>query len=101
MLIKSHREADSCGILEDTGIAAEDYFQSNGWLAVRLRPSAWWFEPMWLLWRAGFVTACLTINPSTHGQELLGKKPPLLRHFMLNMIVLPRQARDKHRENSK
>ena len=25
----------------------------------------------------------------------------LLRHFMLNLIILPRQARGKHRENSK
>jgi hypothetical protein len=29
-----------------------------------------------------------------------GKKTHLLRHFILNMIILPRQARDKHRENS-
>ena len=29
------------------------------------------------------------------------RKTRLLRHFILKMIILPRQARDKHRENSK
>ena len=27
-----------------------------------------------------------------------GKKTPFLRHFILKMIILPRQARDKHRK---
>jgi hypothetical protein len=30
-----------------------------------------------------------------------GKETPLLRHFCIKCIILPRQARDKHRENSK
>ena len=30
-----------------------------------------------------------------------GKKTPLLRHLYIKCIILPRQARDKHRENSK
>ena len=30
-----------------------------------------------------------------------GKETPLLRHFYTKCIILPRQARDKHRENSK
>jgi hypothetical protein len=30
-----------------------------------------------------------------------GKKTHHLRHFILKVINLPRQARDKHRENSK
>ena len=30
-----------------------------------------------------------------------GKKTHLLRHFVLKVIVLPRQARDKHRDHSK
>ena len=35
-------------------------------------------------------------------REIAGKKPRLLRcHFILKAIILPRQARDKHRENSK
>ena len=33
--------------------------------------------------------------------SLAGKKTPFLRHFVLKMIILPRQARDKHRGNSK
>jgi hypothetical protein len=35
--------------------------------------------------------------PSTVG----AKNASFLRHFILKMILLPRQARDKHRENSK
>jgi hypothetical protein len=30
-----------------------------------------------------------------------GKKTPFLRHFILEINILPRQARDKHQENSK
>jgi hypothetical protein len=30
-----------------------------------------------------------------------GKETPFLRHFILKIDILPRQARDKHRENSK
>ena len=30
-----------------------------------------------------------------------GKETPLLRHFYAKCIILPRQARDKHRDNSK
>jgi hypothetical protein len=30
-----------------------------------------------------------------------GKEKHFLRHLNLKIIVLPRQARDKHRENSK
>eukprot|EP01046_Picozoa_sp_COSAG06_P026175 COSAG06_NODE_2240_length_7269_cov_22.278243_1_plen_108_part_00 len=41
----------------------------------------------------------------TRSQALLGRsrerKTHLLRHFMLKLIILLRQARDKHRENSK
>ena len=33
--------------------------------------------------------------------EQTGEKRHLLRHFILKMIILPRQTRDKHRENSK
>jgi hypothetical protein len=29
------------------------------------------------------------------------RKRHFLRHFYINAIILPRQARDKHRENSK
>ena len=39
------------------------------------------------------------ISPALPGVS--GKKTPLLRHFILKMIVLPRQARDRYRENSK
>ena len=28
-------------------------------------------------------------------------RPPFIRHFILKINILPRQARDKHRENSK
>jgi hypothetical protein len=35
------------------------------------------------------------------GGEGLGKKTRLLRcHFVLKMMILPRQARDKHREST-
>jgi hypothetical protein len=34
-------------------------------------------------------------------RNVVRKKTPLLRHFMLKMIILPRQSRDKHRKNSK
>ena len=30
-----------------------------------------------------------------------GEKTPVLCHFVVKMIILPRQAADKHRENSK
>eukprot|EP01051_Picozoa_sp_SAG22_P029890 SAG22_NODE_11306_length_491_cov_0.788265_1_plen_69_part_01 len=30
-----------------------------------------------------------------------GKKTVLLSHLYIKMLILPRQARDKHRENSK
>ena len=33
--------------------------------------------------------------------EILGKETPLLRHWYTKCIILSRQARDKHRENSK
>ena len=32
--------------------------------------------------------------------SVLVRKPHLLRHLILKMIILPRQARDKDRENS-
>ena len=35
-----------------------------------------------------------------HGMQR-GKETPLLRHFILKILILPRQTRDKHRENSK
>jgi hypothetical protein len=35
------------------------------------------------------------------GVLVVGKKRRLLRHVNLKRIILPRQARDKHRENSK
>ena len=41
----------------------------------------------------GFGEVTVTASP--------GKEPRLLRHFVHRMIILPRQARDKHRENSK
>jgi hypothetical protein len=31
----------------------------------------------------------------------MGKKTGFLSHLYLKMMILPRQARDKHRENSK
>jgi hypothetical protein len=34
-------------------------------------------------------------------EEGEGAKMPFCRHFILTMIILPRQARDKHMENSK
>eukprot|EP01046_Picozoa_sp_COSAG06_P034884 COSAG06_NODE_3695_length_4999_cov_8.221837_7_plen_50_part_00 len=30
-----------------------------------------------------------------------GKETPFLRRFYIKLIILPRQARDKHKENSK
>jgi hypothetical protein len=35
------------------------------------------------------------------GEGMTGKKTTFLRHLYINAIILPRQARDKHRENSK
>ena len=35
------------------------------------------------------------------GVLVVGKKRHLLRHVNIKRIILPRQARDKHRENSK
>ena len=34
----------------------------------------------------------------SHGEPYPGKKTPLLHHFIVQMIILPTQARDKHRE---
>ena len=34
------------------------------------------------------------------GGNNIGKETPLLRRFEWKLIVLPRQARDKHRENA-
>ena len=34
----------------------------------------------------------------SHGEPYPGKKTPLLHHFIVQMIILPRHARDKHRE---
>jgi hypothetical protein len=35
-----------------------------------------------------------------YGKWTEGKKTCFLRHFILKMITLPRQARDKHREST-
>jgi hypothetical protein len=40
-------------------------------------------------------------NFVTDPERTLGKKRLFRRHLMLKMIILPRQARDKHRGNSK
>ena len=37
-------------------------------------------------------------GPLTGGEV---RKTPFLRHFILKTVILPRQARDKHRENLK
>ena len=39
-------------------------------------------------------------HPRGHAHLPPGKKTHRLRHFVLNMIILPRQARDKHREST-
>jgi hypothetical protein len=36
-----------------------------------------------------------------HSSPSVRRKRVFLRHFMLKIIFLPRQTRDKHRENSK
>jgi hypothetical protein len=44
-----------------------------------------------------------TVDNVTRGPQpggLAGKKTPFLRRFILKMISLPRQARDKHRESA-
>jgi hypothetical protein len=43
----------------------------------------------------------LALTVPRHGIPVEVKKTHLLRHLMLKMIILPRQARNKHRENSK
>eukprot|EP01046_Picozoa_sp_COSAG06_P040978 COSAG06_NODE_5025_length_3782_cov_10.424654_3_plen_94_part_00 len=35
-----------------------------------------------------------------HGRIILVKKRVFLRHLLLNMIILPRQARDEYREST-
>ncbi len=43
------------------------------------------------------------LSPPTHphaGLDVGAKNAYLLRHFILNPIILPRQARDKHREST-
>jgi hypothetical protein len=40
-------------------------------------------------------------DEDSDGEGEIGKKTRLLRRFMLKSIILPRQARDKHRENPK
>jgi hypothetical protein len=42
-----------------------------------------------------------TAGTSALIMRCLGKETRLLCHFILQEIILPRQARDKHRENSK
>ena len=45
----------------------------------------------------------LTMVDDAHGEGVLGqvRKRHFLRHLYIKVIFLPRQARDKHRENSK
>ena len=43
----------------------------------------------------------LALTVPRHGIPVEVKKTHLLRHLMLKMIILPRQARNKHRENPK
>ena len=53
---------------------------------------------------AGIVIRSNVLTRCTDSAGLVaepGEKTPLLRHFILNIIILPRQARGKHREISK
>jgi hypothetical protein len=45
-----------------------------------------------------FDSQPFVLTPSQTAAQV--RKRVLLRHFALNMIILPRQARDKHRENT-
>ena len=51
--------------------------------------------------RAGGGGWTCTVAWITTGLILAGKTPRLLRRFILKLIIMPRQARDKHRENTK
>ena len=46
------------------------------------------------------IARALLINPRILLLDEV-RKPVFLRHFILKMIILPRQARDKHGESSK
>ena len=51
---------------------------------------------------SSFCTAALSIHIVCGNFEILQvKKRHCLRHLYIKCIILPRQARDKHRENSK
>ena len=50
-----------------------------------------WRRPVWRAW--GSAPPELLPRP--------GKETHLLHHFILKLTILPRQARDKHRENAK
>jgi hypothetical protein len=54
-----------------------------------------WFEPL-----AGFGAVVAWVMHIDH--DAAGKETPVLRHFNIKCIILPRQARGKHkhRENS-
>jgi len=49
----------------------------------------------------GWVAAADAAAPPLAAGAAAGKKTALLRHLYIKCIILPRQARDKHRENSK
>eukprot|EP01046_Picozoa_sp_COSAG06_P064378 COSAG06_NODE_15357_length_1077_cov_1.150307_2_plen_72_part_01 len=52
-------------------------------------------ETLEIAWRDG----CSSQTIQSFSGEFCGKDTPLLRHFYIKCIILPRQARDKHREN--
>eukprot|EP01046_Picozoa_sp_COSAG06_P012088 COSAG06_NODE_698_length_12975_cov_108.592575_8_plen_118_part_00 len=43
----------------------------------------------------------MCIHGFVSGAEGIGKKTGFLSHLYIKVMILPRQARDKHRENSK
>jgi hypothetical protein len=55
-----------------------------------------WLRPQ----QHGFVLQDLAVHAQDGGQRWC-EKTPFLCHFCTNVIILPRQAREKHREISK
>ena len=65
-----------------------------------------YYRPEWSFWQAGIGTAAkynaTTFSPRVGDwTNVQVRKTVFFRHLYIKVMILPRQARDKHRENSK
>jgi hypothetical protein len=92
------------------GLYGIDFYSAGAYSATISDPLSR-MDPAWGAATAKFVLrgtdVTLTVNPSSGSLTIRGvgpkqvRKRRFLRHLYINAIILPRQARDKHRKNSK